>query len=366
MPITLYTVQEKVQLVTWYFQGHSIREVIDLFIVAFENRPPPSVTTVKNTIKHFQTSGCVNSCKKCHEGNEPRVRPVDEERQNRDIDICAFVEASEPCNSVHIAREVNVNARTVQRVLKRNGYHCFKIQPTQELFPEDNFRRMEFCEFMLDKQNENEYFLKNILFSDESSFSLHKKHNPSVARYYSRKNKHLSVAVRTQHPQKLNVWSGMLGDHIVGPFFINGNLNGPKYLQLLQNEIIPAVRRLPVNFQEVYFQQDGCSAHNSRATIHFLNQTFPDRLISTRGTIKWPARSCDLAPNDFFFWGFLKENIYRHQFERATNLVELRAKILHFSASITPALLQNMRRNLYDRFGYCLAQGGGIFEPLIH
>lgn len=40
----------------------------------------------------------------------------------------------------------------------------------------------------------------------------------------------------TQHPQKL--WAGILdqfflGDHIVGPIFIYGNLNGATYLELL-------------------------------------------------------------------------------------------------------------------------------------
>lgn len=367
MPHTEYTLEEKIQLVLWYFQGNSINETINLFIVAYENRPSPSATTVSAIVKKFRTCGCVNSCKQCHaRPDQPRVRPAVEERQNRDIDICAFVEASEPCSSTKISAELNVNARTVRRVLKRNGYHCFKVQTTQELFPEDNFRRMEFCEIMLNRQNENEHFLENIVFCDESSFSLHKKHNPSVTRYYSKKNKHLSVAVRTQRPQKLNVWTGMLGDHIIGPFFIDGNLNGRKYLQLLQNEVIPSIRRLPINFQAVWFQQDGCSSHNYRAAIDFLNQTFPDRLISTHGTINWPARSCDLSPNDFFLWGFIKEEIYRHDYERARNLAELRQKIINFCANITPEQLRSMRRNLYDRFGYCLAKEGGLFEPSIH
>ncbi|KAJ8958851.1 hypothetical protein NQ318_019615 [Aromia moschata] len=33
--------------------------------------------------------------------------------------------------------------------------------------------------------------------------------------------RHLSIPVRTQYPEKLNVWVGILGDSIVGPFFIN-------------------------------------------------------------------------------------------------------------------------------------------------
>jgi hypothetical protein len=117
---------------------------------------------------------------------------------------------------------------------------------------------------MREKIDENEHFLQNVLFTDESSFPLHGHHNPSVARYWSRENKHLSVPLRTQYPQKVNVWAGILGNNIVGPFFINGNLNGERYLQLLQQQILPAIRNLNVNLEEIWFQQDGCPAHNAR------------------------------------------------------------------------------------------------------
>ncbi|KAJ8939026.1 hypothetical protein NQ318_011315 [Aromia moschata] len=73
---------------------------------------------------------------------------------------------------------------------------------TQEIFPEDQTRRMEFCEEMMEKANGNGRFIEQILFTDESSFSLHGHHNPSVAVGYSRENKHLSIPQRTQYPQK--------------------------------------------------------------------------------------------------------------------------------------------------------------------
>ncbi|KAJ8951110.1 hypothetical protein NQ318_021554 [Aromia moschata] len=33
----------------------------------------------------------------------------------------------------------------------------------------------------------------------------------------------------------VNVWAGIIGENIIGPFFIDGNLNGETYLSLLQN-----------------------------------------------------------------------------------------------------------------------------------
>lgn len=40
----------------------------------------------------------------------------------------------------------------------------------------------------------------------------------------------------------------------------------------------------------------------SRKSLAVLKEMFPDRLISLRGDIMWPADSRDLAPCDFFCW----------------------------------------------------------------
>lgn len=39
------------------------------------------------------------------------------------------------------------------------------------------------------------------------------------------------------HLQWLSVWCGFLGDHTIGPFLINGNLNGAWYLKLLREMV---------------------------------------------------------------------------------------------------------------------------------
>jgi hypothetical protein len=54
---------------------------------------------------------------------------------------------------------------------------------------------------------------------------------------------------------------------------------------------------------DIRFQQDGAKAHTSRASMAVLRDHFPGRLISLRGDLKWPARSPDLTPCDFFFVG---------------------------------------------------------------
>lgn len=365
--MSVYTLEEKKQFLKWYFAGSSVEDIIGRFVFTFQDRPVPTKSTVHRVIQRFESCGCITDCKKCLRiEDEPRIRQLNDERMQREILVCAAAEINDPCSSTQLAEETQVSSRTVRNILARNGYKCRKIQTTQEIFEGDRFRRMQFCEEVIERANLDENFLSKILFTDESSFPIHGRHNPSVVRYWSRENKHLHVTRRTQYPQKINVWAGILGNSIVGPIFIDGNLNARKYLENLRQQIIPAVQALQINFDEIWFQQDGCSAHNARVVQAFLQNTFPNRVISTRGTIQWPPRSPDLAPNDFFLWGHVKEKIYQHEHNRPHNLAELRGQIMNALASVTPEQLSRTRAEFYNRLGYCLAQQGGLFEHLIH
>jgi hypothetical protein len=65
----------------------------------------------------------------------------------------------------------------------------------------------------------------------------------------------------------------------VGPFFIESSLNQTKY-------------------------QDGAIPYNARMNFVFLNHLhhFGERQMSVHGAIRWPARSPDLNPLDFFIY----------------------------------------------------------------
>jgi len=43
---------------------------------------------------------------------------------------------------------------------------------------------------------------------------------------------------------------------------------------------------------------------------------YPERWIGRRGAIKWPPRSPDLTPLDYFMWGYLKERVYKTKIKK--------------------------------------------------
>ena len=57
--------------------------------------------------------------------------------------------------------------------------------------------------------------------------------------------------IHTQNQQKVNIWTGILNEAIIGPLFIEDNLNADNYLAMLQDKIVPAIRNIArQNFNE--------------------------------------------------------------------------------------------------------------------
>jgi hypothetical protein len=52
--------------------------------------------------------------------------------------------------------------------------------------------------------------------------------------------------------------------------------------------------------ENVWFQQDGATAHTTRRSLGILREMFPGHVVSFRGDIGWAPRSPHLTPFDFF------------------------------------------------------------------
>jgi len=194
-----------------------------------------SKSTVERTIRRFVGQGTVKDLQKCG-----RPRTVATEEMQLHI-AQSFVE--NPHLSLRRASdEHDVSHETVRKVLKSIKFHPYKIHLVQELNEDDPDRRIEFCETMMNKIDEDPPFLYNIVFSDKATFTLKGKVNRHNCRYWSDTNPDWMMDSHTQYPQKVNVWAGLLNNALIGPFFIDGNLNAAKYEDLLRNQIIPRER----------------------------------------------------------------------------------------------------------------------------
>ncbi|KAJ8943380.1 hypothetical protein NQ318_002613 [Aromia moschata] len=191
--------------------------------------------TVSKIEKQFRERGHVRQLKK----NPPNKLSDDQK-----LDVMLMLEENPHTSSRQTAAALNISHSPILRVLTENQMHPYKLVPTNEL-PEDDFdRRFLFCELMMQLIDDNTLQIENILFSDESTFTLLGKHDRERqnCRYWSSENLHWMRELQTQNPEKINVWIGIIGENIIGPFFIDGDLNGETYLALLQNNVVATIR----------------------------------------------------------------------------------------------------------------------------
>lgn len=341
--------EEKLQIIKWCYSGQSYRKIRDLISVMWSHRQIPSKTTIESFIKKFEKTGTFNF-------NKQEINNVS---YNNEENVLALIEANPTLSLREIATEVGISHVTVYNILKKYKYYPYKFHCHQELLPQDFENRASFCEIIMEKANESRDFIKNICFTDECTFTLNKKPNLHNSRYWSQHNPHYILETNSQYIERVNVWAGILGSHIIGPFFIE-KINSDKYLELLIEKVGPEIANL--NLETVWFQHDGCPAHNAYGVREYLNDTFPNSWIGRGGTINWPARSPDLTPCDFFLWGHLKNVVNRKRYE---NIEQLKAVISNECRKINARQLHNVRHGFYNRLGYCLAQNGGLFEHLI-
>lgn len=348
---------EKVDMVFCYGEAKkNLHEAVRLFNDLHPQRPVCR-TYLRDLVRKFETTFSVKDAPRS--GRPPALD------QDQQIDVLTDYLESPQQSIREVAEKHETTTFSVHKVLKTNKFHPYKIKLVHELNEDDFDRRMQFCETMQEKIAEDPYFVKKTCFSDECTFFLNGEVNRHNSRYWSPENPHLAHELYTQFPKKLNVWAGIFNDQIVGPFFIDGNLDGPTYLQLLEDAVIPRVVHLIEEDEEDFdpiFQQDGAPPHYALAVRAYLDYEFPERWIGRRGSIEWPARSPDLSPLDFFLWGHLKSIVYKTP---PANLAELRQRIVDECAKITPESLQNVRAGFEMRLYHCQTALGQQFEHLI-
>jgi len=111
---------------------------------------------------------------------------------------------------------------------------------------------------------------------------------------------------RPLHSVKCTAWVAISKHGIIGPFWFEDNnkrsvtINTNRYVQMLGKFWTALCRRRGVVRVLQWFQQDGATPHSSNESLEWLQQRFPDRLISRRCDPQWPPHSPDLIPPDFY------------------------------------------------------------------
>ncbi|CAK1587057.1 unnamed protein product [Parnassius mnemosyne] len=138
-------------------------------------------------------------------------------------------------------------------------------------------------------------------------------------------------------------------------------------MELLDDTVADYVDGLSLGANSrLWYQLDGAPAHSVVAARQRLTEMFGENWIGRYGPSRWPARSPDLTPLDFFLWGYIKNEVYSTE---VTTVEDLKIRIMrafdkikNFAAN--GALFRKVRNNIMRRCQLCIRVHGGHFENL--
>lgn len=341
--------------------GESVTEVQRLFRRRF-NVPRhgdiPSRNTILRWVNALRSGGSL--MKRQPPGPRRTVRtPENVERVRQAV-------LTSPRRSVcrHSAA-LRISNSSVRRILHRDlGFHPYKMSVVHKLTEGDYPQRAAFAEAMLQILEDEPNAI--LIMSDEAHFHLNGVVNRQNFRYWACENPR-TLHELPLHSPKVTVWCGVGKFGIVGPYFFeeNGNtvtVTADRYVNMVKTFLKTELRRRRINLPDVYFQQDGATAHTARVSMAAVRQMFPNRVISRFGDLHWPPRSPDLSMCDFFLWGYLKSLVYE---TKPRTLAELRQAIEQNIAQIDRQLLERVEANFRERLHICQRENGHHLNDII-
>lgn len=327
-----------------------------IYAERFPDRNHPNKAAFERLLIQFKETGSVEYRK------VPLRKPVIENEDTEFAVIAAVVE-NPHIGQNQIAQNNNISQASVSRILHKHNYHPYKIQRHQELSENDFDKRVQFCMWVLDKVAESEQFFGHVLFSDECTFHNNGSFNRHNFHYYLDSNPHQFRIINNQHRWSVNVWGGVMGRYVIGPYFFDGNSSGITFLDFLENEFPLLLEDIPLEIRRImWLQMDGAPPHFFVGVRRFLHVHFRNRWIGRNGSTEWPPRSPDLTPPDFFLWGYVKDHVFKSPPTTAENMKERIRGAFH---NVSPQMLVNVGKNFEKRVRLCLQSDGHHFEHLL-
>lgn len=356
----MFTLQQKAFLLESYFRNgrlvngewqYSNQACMQEFRLQFPNiafNNNQIAKQLKRSLANFRETA---SADKKRRGGRPRVRTANV------INTVRNAIEERPTSSIRrLSQEINLKKSTLHNVLKQDiGMHPYKVQMFQELLPPDYDKRIQYCQWFTENLNNNDV-LNKTFFSDEAWFHLNGYINAQNMRMWGTENPHY-FREATMHPVKIGVWLAVSRRRIVGPIFFEETLNAENYRNIM---LEPFLNQLHDDeLQTGYFQQDSARPHIARVNLNYLQEFFDERLISQD---RFPPRSCDLTPLDYFVFPYLKNNIFRTPVH---TIDDLKDNIQRQCNQINAGMLVNVFESMKRRINLCIQQNGQHFQHLL-
>lgn len=219
-----YTNQDFVNLLVIYGECNKVfTRTCDTFATRYPGKPKPSPDIIRRLIFNLTNYGSLKR-------KIIKTKPVVNKEAN-EITVLGYFAAFPEASLKDASRDLGLNKMSMQRILAKHKWHPYSYNLVHSLKLSDCERRVNFAEFIIMRNHENDQFLNDIIWSDEAKFNKNGIFNRRNSHFWSDSNPHSVRERQFQDRWNFNVYCAVKKNAIVMLHFYDGNLDGKfKYL----------------------------------------------------------------------------------------------------------------------------------------
>ena len=234
------TTEQRTFVVKTFYETGSLQITWDNFRERFPDRQPPALKTIWSNVRKFSQHGTVLNRNKENSGRRRTGR------SEANIEAVRQRLVEHPTGTSARRNGVGLPHATFNMITRLDLHmHPYRMHIRHQLLPRDYARRIQFAQWLIERCERNEDFLRSFVIGDEAGFAMNGQVNTNNVREYAAAGQPPEFNFDANiSQQKFTVWIGLCGNgQIIGPFFFDRNVNGRNYLQMLNNDVVPQLQQ---------------------------------------------------------------------------------------------------------------------------
>ena len=201
-------------------------------------------------------------------------------------DVLHAVQGDETTSIRRVASRLNVDQKTVCRILPNQQLHPYHPQGVQTMRPELFVPRVNFCRWFLQDCVVERDFPRWILFTDEAKFTRKGVINFRNSHVWANENSRNTRPQGFQQRYGFSMWARFVDGCVIESYLLPSNLTGDTYLNFLQHVLHGLLEYVPLHVcQNMWFPHDGSLPHFTPSVRGHLDRRFGQTSIGRGGPI---------------------------------------------------------------------------------
>lgn len=156
---------------------------------------------------------------------------------------------------------------------------------------------------------------------------------------------------KVKFPASVMVWGSMSSKGVGKLHFIEGTVDTNKYLDILEESLLPVMEEHVTSRKDFVFQQDGAACHTSKKALKWME----DYNIPL---LEWVSSSPDLSPIETL-WHEMKKALRKNP---ARSIPEMKPRLQEIWDSFTPEFCQSLVNTMPQRISAVIKNKGDVTQ----